>query len=229
MKVVGLDPAFANFGMVAGGLFLHGETWAFRPGAMLLVKTKGGGKKREVRKSSENLTRGQELHKELHNFLDAHQPRLVFVEVPSGAQNANAAAGLGLAVGILASIRVPIIEVAPMEIKRLFTARQKAVPKSQVMKWAYDCWPGAPWLTHGGKRVLDNEHLADACAAVVAGVRTPTFLQLMALKGAHEVPMPDHDRHSSGGQPHRRVSLGAVSADQPEGKRVRRQIDPSAW
>lgn len=194
MKVVGLDPAFANFGMVAGGLFQLGTGWVFRPGAMELMTTQGAGGQRVVRKSSETLERGQQLHRGLHNFLHAHKPELVFVEVPSGAQNSAAAAGLGVAIGVLASIHVPIIEVAPMEIKRLFTNRKEKVPKKTVISWAYACWPGAEWITTNGKRTLANEHLADACATVVAGIKTPTFLQLMAMMSSKPQPITGRQR-----------------------------------
>jgi Holliday junction resolvasome RuvABC endonuclease subunit len=229
MRVIGLDPAFANFGMVAGVLESSRAAWAFKPTAMRLLQTQGDGKKREVRKSSENLRRARELHEGLCAFLDEHPPELVFVEVPSGAQNANAAMGLGIAVGILGSIKAPIIEVAPIEIKRLFTPRQEIVPKARIIKWAYDAWPQAPWLTHGGRRTLNNEHLADACATVVAGLVTPTFKQLLALRGAHEVPLPDHDGHPHGGQPHNRVPLGSVPVDKPAGRQARRSLDPDTW
>ncbi len=191
MKVVGLDPAFANFGMVAGRLLCSAGHWSFHPTEMQLLQTKGSPKKtRVVRKSSESLARAQELSKGVMSFLAAHQPELVFVEVPSGAQNANAAMGLGVAVGILGAIRAPIIEVAPPEIKALFTSRRETVPKERVMAWAYKCWPDAPWNTFGKdkRRTNDNEHLADACAAVEAGVKTPAFQQAAALF-AHNPPI----------------------------------------
>jgi len=184
MIVVGLDPAFANFGMVAGELTNHRSNWEFNPHMMQLITTTGGGKQRVVRKSSESLERGRVLHQALHEFLGKQKPDLVFVEVPSGAQNANAAAGLGIAIGVLASIRQPIIEVAPIEVKRLFTSKRQTVSKAQVIHWAFKEWPKAPWLTHGGKRTLNNEHLADACATIAAGVLTPTFKQIVAMQNS---------------------------------------------
>lgn len=182
MRVVGLDPAFANFGMVAADLRLSGAPGArVTPVAMSLVQTKGEGKDRVGFKSSENLARFREIHKALSAFLQTHRPELVFAEVPSGAQNANAAMALGGAVGILASIQQPIIEVSPLEVKRLFTQKQEAVPKAVIRAWAYERWPEAQWIIHGGKRTLKNEHLADALATIEAGLQTPTFQQLMAL------------------------------------------------
>lgn len=183
MKVVGLDPAFANFGMVAGHLGTSDGEWQFHPMDMELLQTQGEPKKTRVtRKSSETLRRSQELNQGLRSFLDKVHPDVVFVEVPSGAQNANAAMGLGVAVGVLGSITVPVFEVAPTEIKALFTNRRESVPKQRVMEWAYKLWPDAPWMVHGGRRTLANEHLADACAAVVAGVRTPMFQQAWAMR-----------------------------------------------
>ena len=208
MRVVGLDPALRNFGMVAADLHPSAGTWLIDVVAMGLLQTEGDGAKRAVRKSSENLRRGREVFTGMTAFMAQHNPAMVFVEVPTGAQSAAAAIGLGIAVGVLTSITIPVIEVAPSEVKGLFTTKVAAVPKARIMDWAFNGWPEAPWhrYTRAGKIVgkggvvkaawnagdymAENEHLADALATIQAGIATPTFKQLLAMRGLHEIPMP---------------------------------------
>lgn len=232
MKVVGLDPAFKNFGMVAADLeyLTKSSSWFCSCPSMELIKTvKMSGKKTDVRVSSDVLRRAQELHYGLHNFLGKHKPQLVFVEVPSGAQSAAAGSALGVAIGVLGSIEIPVIEVTPLEVKKLFTRTRESVPKSAIMEWAYDCWPEASWLKHNGKRTLDNEHLADALAVIRAGVGTTTFKQLLAMRGLNEIPMSHHDGHPPRRQPFGGVPVGAVSLDQRANQTVRRKVLKDAW
>ena len=56
------------------------------------------------------------------------------------------------------------------------------------MEWARKQAPDLQWNTRKlkGEQVLtnDNEHMADACAAVAACVQTTQFMQMMAVYGA---------------------------------------------
>lgn len=247
MRVVGLDPALRNFGMVAADLHASSSNWLIDVVDMSLVQTDGDGKQRVVRKSSENLRRGREVYTGLTSFLAQHNPSMVFVEVPSGAQSAAASMSLGLAVGILASITHPVIEVSPVEVKQLFAAKRAAVSKSTVMDWAFSGWPNAPWhrykragkilgknkvvkaVWNAGDYMQENEHLADALATIQAGISTPTFKQLLAMRDLHEVPVSHNNRHSSGGQPVRRVPVGAVPVDERADQPPRRKVLTNPW
>lgn len=178
-KVIGIDPAFANMGLVEAVLDMKGPKPSIEVVRMELVKTESQDRK-TVRKSSDDLRRAIHLHRSLQDFIrSAGTVHMVFAEVPSGAQDAKAARALGIATGVLASVPGMIIEVAPIEIKRLF-ATKGPVSKQQVIDWAVKRWPAAPWLTHMGRRTLNNEHLADALATIEAGLQTPEFKQLMA-------------------------------------------------
>lgn len=179
-QVIGIDPAFSNMGLVAADVDLSKpDTPGITVKRMELIRTEAQGGK-TVRKSSEDLRRAIELHQGLQAFIAAAGVvHAVFAEVPSGAQDAKAARALGIATGVLASVPIPIIEVAPIEVKRLF-ATKGPVSKQQVIEWAVKRWPSAPWLMHQGRRTLNNEHLADALATIVAGMKTPAFQQMAA-------------------------------------------------
>ncbi|WP_218958956.1 RuvC family protein [Salinimonas marina] len=110
---------------------------------------------------------------------------LAFVEIPVGSQSARAMASYGICVGLLASIQIPIIQVTPAEVKIAATG-SKTATKNEMIHWAVSQYSDADWLTtrRGGQDVVTNknEHLADAVAAVHAGVKTDTFQQLLSFQ-----------------------------------------------
>ena len=99
--------------------------------------------------------------------------------------------GFGTTIGIYACIEgmldVPTIEVSPSETK-MAAVGTKTASKQEMIAWATEKYPDAPWRTArgkvGGKPTLDNEHLADAIAIAEAGVKTPAFRQTIAILAA---------------------------------------------
>lgn len=185
IRVVGIDAAFANMGLVAA--YVNPLTGQVACIDMDLVKTESDDRK-VVRKSSSDLGRAKHLVTGLSDWCHKHRPILAFAEVPSGSQSAAAGRALGIAVGVIASCPVEIIEVAPIEIKRLFSKKNESISKQVIIDWAVAKWPDAPWLRQRGRITKNNEHLADAMATIVAGIKVPAFKQLMALQGATETP-----------------------------------------
>lgn len=191
LRATGIDAAFANMGFVQviiDTAKLSGpKHLAIAIESMHLVSTAAEDKK-QVRKSSDDLRRAMELHDNL--ILQCAGKRFAFAEVPSGSQSANAARALGIAVGVLASCPILLLEVSPMEVKVAVSGSRKTkVTKAQVIKWAVQHWPLAPWLRESrgkeaGRILNSNEHLADAMATVVAGLDTPAFLNLIAYHDA---------------------------------------------
>jgi len=188
--VAGLDPAFANFGIARMQLDL--ETLSLSLESVRTITTeKLAGKNKVVRQNSDDLRRAKEIH-------DAFQQEIkgctiAFAEIPSGAQHARSAFGFGTAIGVLASCPVPIIQVMPLETK-LASVGVKTAEKPEIIAWAAMLYPHIQWKTYdrevlkGGKVLRnkgdlhdDNEHAADGCAVVHAGIRTPEFKQLMAM------------------------------------------------
>jgi Holliday junction resolvasome RuvABC endonuclease subunit len=221
MKVKGLsiDVGFTNMGFafVEVDLSLGGLKSIECIGLGLAQTAKDQGK--AVRVSSDRLRRAQELHEALHEAIGRYGAQVAFAEIPGGnTQSATAAYSLGIAVGVLASCSIPIIEVSPMEVKAAVAGRkvQKGASKAEVIAWAEKHWPEAPWMRATGRATVkrplapgsketitvslpagrltnDNEHLADAMATVAAGIDTPAFKQLLAIH-QHAIPMSAHQR-----------------------------------
>lgn len=180
MHVAGVDAALRNMGIVRG-LITLGEPGITRIDSMeLIVTEKATGK--TVRQGSDDLRRARELHQAFQTSVK--ECRVVFAEVPSGGQSARAVYGFGIAVGILSSCPVPIIQVMPTEAK-LAAVGTKTASKDEMIEWATATYPDAPWLRTRGKvdgaYTAANEHLADACAIIHAGIKTDQFKQLLAM------------------------------------------------
>ncbi|WP_316201001.1 MULTISPECIES: hypothetical protein [unclassified Bradyrhizobium] len=189
--VAGLDPAFANFGIVR--MWLDLETLKLTFDRFRTISTeKLAGKKKVIRQNSDDLRRARELHAGLHEELAGCT--VAFAEIPSGAQAARASYGFGAAVGVLASIEIPLFQVMPLETKRGSVGNPQA-EKPEIISWAAKLYPEAPWKLYdrdttgkGGKILnrkgdlhLDNEHVADAIAIAHAGLHLQEFKQLLAM------------------------------------------------
>ncbi|WP_396604819.1 hypothetical protein ACFLEY_22090 [Bradyrhizobium sp. YCK136] len=188
--VAGLDPALANFGIARMRLDL--ETLALTLDSITTISTeKLAGKNKVVRQNSDDLRRAQELREGM--VRGVQDCTIAFAEIPSGAQHARSALGFGIAIGVLAGCPVEIIQVMPLETK-MASVGIKTAGKPEIIRWAADLYPEAGWQTyekdvkHKGKLTRragdlhdDNEHAADACAIIHAGIRTPEFKQLLAL------------------------------------------------
>ena len=190
IKAIAIDAAFANMGLARVEITSKGGVMSVTGQDLVLVSTEREGHK-QVRKSSDDLRRAGILVQGIKDFVG--DATIAFAEVPSGSQSASAARALGIAVGCLASCPVPVIEVSPMEVKKLFSPDGKRkVPKLEIIAWAMKQWPALPWLKRAGKPTLANEHLADALAIVMAGISTPEFKRMIAIH--HDVPNAHHNR-----------------------------------
>lgn len=194
IRVIGIDLAFANVGLSLVGVD-QAPDGSFKLDllALRLITTSSDKDTRKVvRKSSEELRRAREIHAGIQGWINETGATLAFAEIPSGTQSASAARGLGIAVGVMACIQLPVLEVTPMEVKKA-VATGKAPSKAEIIAWATTRWPNANWLRHNGRITQNNEHLADAAAVVVAGVKTQPFQQLIALN-PHALSSPTRRR-----------------------------------
>ena len=182
IKIMGIDPSLRNTGMCLA--LVNADTGAFTFDKIDMVQTKAADKSKLQRQNSADLVSCRELYRGLHAVVAEWDPDLVTGEVPTGAQSARAALSFGMSTMLLATVPVPIIEVTPREVKLASVGRATA-SKDEMMAWAREQAPALPWKTRKlkGEMVLtnDNEHMADACAAVAACVETVQFAQLMAL------------------------------------------------
>lgn len=180
IRVAGFDPSFRNFGMVKGDLTIEkGSDPLFCLTELQLLETnKGTTKNRNLLQSADDFRRCRELHDGIAAFL--HDVDMVCVEMPIGSQNANGAKAYGICIALLAGMskHIPVIQVTPDQVK-MASVKKKNATKQEVINWAFAKFPEADWLTRKLKGkllpVAKNEHLADALAAIAAGLRTEQY------------------------------------------------------
>ena len=165
LRVAGLDPSMSNFGMVKGNLDL--TTGVLSDLQLVLQSTSPDSSNKTVRKNSQDLTRARQLSAALVEFL-----------------NDVDMASYGICIGVLSHVSNPMIQVTPSEVKVAATGL-KTASKQQMIDWATTRYSEAEWITKKVKGITTftnaNEHLADALAAIHAGVLTDEFKQARAL------------------------------------------------
>lgn len=141
-------------------------------------------KSKQVRQNSLDLESAKQL---CRGALDATEGvQAVFVEVPVGSQSARAMASYGICVGVLGALRatgIPFFEVTPTEVK-LAGAGYKSATKQAMIEWAMAKHPEANWPLYKQKGVsivseAKAEHMADATAAIYAGMSCNSFQQML--------------------------------------------------
>lgn len=181
IKVVGQDPSLRNWGLAVGYLNLETKklTVEFVDITNPVLPT---GK--QVRQNSNDLESALQLYKGAADASIGAQA--VFVEVPVGSQSARAMASYGICVGVLGALRangIPFFEVTPTEVK-LASVGNKTATKQDMIRWAMASHPEANWPTykqHGKDMVSEAkaEHMADAIAAIYAGITCNAFQQIL--------------------------------------------------
>jgi Holliday junction resolvasome RuvABC endonuclease subunit len=190
ISIIGLDPSLSNFGVVRARLNI--DTLDIQVEDMHVVTTepeKDKVKKKVVRKNSEDLERAGTLHDGVVELLAGRA--IAFVEVPVGSQSARAMVSYGVSLGILAAVRarLPIIQITPTEVK-LAGSGIKTATKEEMIEAMVAKYPDAPWPRYeqNGKNFKKGdihaglaEHIADALAAVEAGLKTDEFRSLLNM------------------------------------------------
>ncbi|QDH83945.1 hypothetical protein Axy10_054 [Achromobacter phage vB_AxyP_19-32_Axy10] len=169
-----------NWGLAFSHLDLEDGT--MDPPTLAVVKTAEEAKGKQVRMNSYDIEQAQTLYGEVLPM--ALASKVIFVEVPHGSQSASGMKGYGMCIGILGALRaqgIPFIEVTESESKKLFAGDRNAT-KDMMIQAARSWYPTANWPMHSGKiNASKAEHMADAIAAIHAGVRTSQFQQLIRL------------------------------------------------
>ena len=178
IPVAGFDPSFTNWGIAEGQLDL--DTGYLENVRLEIVSTEKG-KAKQVRTNSDDLQRCEELARKALEV--GRRCKAIFVEVPVGSQNASGMKAYGVVCGILGTLRaegIQIIEVTPTEVKKTFTGNKNAT-KEQMIAQAVQLYLDANFLLHRGQIASKAEHVADALAAIHAGVSTPIFQNLLRI------------------------------------------------
>lgn len=186
IPVVGFDPSLTHWGIAEATLDL---TQGFLSTPVLEVIEPEKIKAKQVRQNSVDMFVAEQLA--ARALAVARKAKVVFVECPVGSQSARAMASYGICVGILGTLRaegIPLVEVTAFEVKKAFTGNKNAT-KQQMIDAGVQLYPDANWPRYkqNGKAYKKGEitgtaeHVADAIAAIHAGVITPTFQNLMRL------------------------------------------------
>lgn len=179
LKIAGFDPSFANLGIARANLNLDDMSLVVE--RVSLVQTEPD-KSKAVRKNSDDLRRALLLKEAIVEACEGVS--FAIAEIPFGSQSARSAWTLGIAVGVMTAVTVPLIQVSPAEVK-LATVGTKTASKGEMIEWVTSRHPSAEWLTRkykGNIEMIDkNEHMADAVAAIYAGLNTNQFKQSIAM------------------------------------------------
>lgn len=181
IKVVGQDPSLRNWGLAYGTYDLDTKKLLISRLDLTNPVIPTG---KQVRQNSKDIEAGIQLYK--GSKAAAEGAHAVFIEVPVGSQSARAMCGYGVCVGVLGALRangIPFFEVTPTEVK-LAGAGSKTATKQEMIKWAMATHPEANWPTykeHGQDIVsaAKAEHMADAVAAIHAGIACNSFQQML--------------------------------------------------
>ena len=181
IRVVGFDPSLRNWG-IAKGIFTRSDRSLQIHEVSVINPVLPTGK--QVRQNSLDLESAKQLCKAA---LDAAQgAQAIFVEVPVGSQSARAMASYGICVGVLGALRatgIPFFEVSPTEVKVAGPGFANA-KKQEMIQWAMAKHPEANWPMYmqNGKQLVSEakaEHMADATAAIYAGLSCNSFQQML--------------------------------------------------
>lgn len=181
VNIVSFDPSLRNWGCVNATLDT-GNNVVTVTGMNLIETSEAKSSKKGVRQNSQDIASSEMLHE---GMVAACAPATIaFAEVPVGSQSARAMASYGICVGVLGGCPIPLIQVTPTEVKKAATGCGTAT-KEEMIEWAVRKHPEAPWLTinrHGERQLLNkNEHLADAVAAIYAGMNTAEFKSAIGM------------------------------------------------
>ena len=181
IRVVGFDPSLRNWG-IAKGIFTRSDRSLQIHEVSVINPILPTGK--QVRQNSLDLESAKQLCKAA---LDAAKDaQAIFVEVPVGSQSARAMASYGICVGVLGALRasgIPFFEVSPTEVKVAGPGFANA-KKQEMIQWAMATHPEANWPMYkqNGKDMVSEakaEHMADATAAIYAGLSCNSFQQML--------------------------------------------------
>lgn len=183
IQVVGFDPSLRNWGVAKAILTVgaHSNNLELQSVDVICPELPKG---KQVRQNSIDLEAAKQLCTAA--LVAAEGAQAIFVEVPVGSQSARAMASYGICVGILGALRatgIPFFEVSPTEVK-LAGAGKKTATKQEMIQWAMGLHPEAGWPTYkqNGKVLVTEskaEHMADATAAIYAGLASTPFQQMV--------------------------------------------------
>ena len=182
---MGFDPSLNNWGLAYGTYDLQSHELDILELGLIQPDVPKG---KQTRQNSKDLIAAYQLAKRATEFIELYTPQVIFVEVPHGSQSARSMASYGICIGVLGALRAgdsAFFELTATEVK-LAAVNTKKATKDQMIAWAMDKHPNAPWpmYTKSGQQTVvagKAEHMADAVAAIHAGIQLSEFRQIVSL------------------------------------------------
>lgn len=192
IRMLGIDPSLTHTGYAV--VEVDSITRTIQRVLEMGTIVTAPSKDKKVRKSSDDMHRARTHAVTLREVIARYQIKVGSAEIPSGGQSASAAKAFGIAIGILASLTIPLIEVSPMEVK-VAACGSKVADKEDITRWAvelthrtgsdvdWDTGRANDWgIMHKDKCVSKTmEHQADSIAGVQAAIKSEQFRQLAGM------------------------------------------------
>lgn len=183
IRVVGFDPSLRHWGAACGVYdTLTSELRITHAEVIEPVIPTG----KQVRQNNKDLEAAHQHGTAVLRIVA--EAEAIFVEMPVGSQSARAMASYALCVGVLGMLRATgttFYELTPTEVKKIATGKATAT-KKEMIDWAVQAHPEAPWpyyKRHGKALISETtaEHIADAIAAIYAGVDSAQFRAVISI------------------------------------------------
>lgn len=181
MRAIAFDPSLTHCGVAVGDLdkslnlagVNHIET---------IVTEKSKNKK--IKRADDDFNRVMTISLRIDQIIEEYKPQWGFCELPYGAQSARAGFAFGIVYGMMGSLPIAMSNVSPRDVKMV--TGDKFADKEDMVRWAVKNFPNLNWkasrtpndweIMHNGLYVRKNqEHVADACGVLKAGVSTKLF------------------------------------------------------
>jgi Holliday junction resolvasome RuvABC endonuclease subunit len=178
LRVMGIDPGFANFGWAVVELCATKGPHVALAG---VIRTEKEAKKQNTYAAHDNIRRAREIASTLGELIEAFEVRALCVESMSFPRNASVAAQMAMSWGVIATyadrFRLPIVSISPQAIK-LAVAASKSASKDDVARGV------TARMTGVSKEVAHvpeskREHCYDAAASVLAARESDVICTLL--------------------------------------------------
>jgi Holliday junction resolvasome RuvABC endonuclease subunit len=180
VRILGVDPGFANIGVMGINLLSHGAKAMFADA----IITKSEGKKRNLRQESDDTRRLEQIRVEFGVVVDNVQPQVAaFERVPRIRMNPTATRQCALGWSTMWTVcrerGIPVLVFEPEDIK-YEVCKDRGASKTDMVKALQARFPGFK----GWPDTKKIEHICDAGGAALLARRDPVVEILLTATKA---------------------------------------------
>lgn len=179
MRVLGVDPGFANFGWCIVDLTPNG----IKPITCGVIVTEKSHKRLKVLAPDDEFRRTRELAAGVENLAVEYDVRMACAEGMSSPRNAVTVRMLGYAWGVIASVCerlvIPLAQVNPKQLKKKLCGRI-SVTDEELHREVFRRYPDYEAMVHCITVKARQEHAIDALGAVEACSDCEVFRTFLA-------------------------------------------------